>query len=224
MIRWWWMWSSRWNENWQGKPKYSEETCPNATLPATNPTWPDLCSNPGCRGVMQATNRLSSGTAPSLGLLSVLKDELVHSFGTLLNVYQTTRRHIPGGRIVQISTPCCHRCSSWGQDCWFRLWSRPWRFCATNSLQRCTCWLRLAPHLIRHAVCQRVRTRELQHLISWNLVLVRFTEICLRSQVLMKFWQKTKRDFARISNVTRWILVGGKSIVTNMTICLATVR
>jgi hypothetical protein len=41
----WWMWSSRWNENWQGKPKYSENTCPSATLSTTNPTWPDLGSN-----------------------------------------------------------------------------------------------------------------------------------------------------------------------------------
>jgi hypothetical protein len=23
----WWMWSSRWNENWQGKPKYSKKAC-----------------------------------------------------------------------------------------------------------------------------------------------------------------------------------------------------
>jgi hypothetical protein len=27
---WWWMWSSWWNENWQGKQKYSEKTCPSA--------------------------------------------------------------------------------------------------------------------------------------------------------------------------------------------------
>jgi hypothetical protein len=27
----WWVWSSRWNANWQGKPKYSEKTCPSAT-------------------------------------------------------------------------------------------------------------------------------------------------------------------------------------------------
>jgi hypothetical protein len=26
------------NDDWQGKPKYSEETCPGATLPTTNPT------------------------------------------------------------------------------------------------------------------------------------------------------------------------------------------
>jgi hypothetical protein len=51
-----WVWSSRWNENWQGKPKYSEKTCPSATLSTTNPIWPDLGSNP-------ATNRLSYGTA-----------------------------------------------------------------------------------------------------------------------------------------------------------------
>jgi hypothetical protein len=30
--RWWWLWRNWWNEDWQGKPKYSEETCPSATL------------------------------------------------------------------------------------------------------------------------------------------------------------------------------------------------
>jgi hypothetical protein len=43
------MWSSRWDENWQ------EKTCPSATFSTTNPTLPDLGSNP-------ATNRLSYGT------------------------------------------------------------------------------------------------------------------------------------------------------------------
>jgi hypothetical protein len=37
--RWWWLWSSPWNEDWQGKPKYSEKNCPSATLSTTNPTW-----------------------------------------------------------------------------------------------------------------------------------------------------------------------------------------
>jgi hypothetical protein len=60
---WWWMRSSRWNENWQEKPKYSEKTCPRATLSTTNPTRPDLGSNPGRRGGKPATNRLSYGTA-----------------------------------------------------------------------------------------------------------------------------------------------------------------
>jgi hypothetical protein len=59
----WWLWSSWRNEDWQGKPKYSEKTCPSATLPATNFTWPDLGSNAGRRGEKPATNRLSYGTA-----------------------------------------------------------------------------------------------------------------------------------------------------------------
>jgi hypothetical protein len=32
-----WMWSSQWNDNWQGKPKYSEKIYPIAILSATNP-------------------------------------------------------------------------------------------------------------------------------------------------------------------------------------------
>jgi hypothetical protein len=61
--RWWWMWSSRWNENWQRKPKYLEETCPSVTLPTTNPTWSDLGSNRRCRDGKPSTNRLSYCTA-----------------------------------------------------------------------------------------------------------------------------------------------------------------
>jgi hypothetical protein len=59
----WWLWSSLRNANWQGKPKYSEKTCPSITLPTTNPTWPDPGSNPGRRGGKPATNRLSYCTA-----------------------------------------------------------------------------------------------------------------------------------------------------------------
>jgi hypothetical protein len=44
---WWWLWSSPWN--WQGKPKYAEETCLRGTLSTTNPTWFDLDSNWGSR-------------------------------------------------------------------------------------------------------------------------------------------------------------------------------
>jgi hypothetical protein len=64
-----WLWSNWWNEDWQGKPKYSEKTCPSATFSTTtNPTWPDLGSNPGRRGGKPATNRLTYGTA-TLSLL-----------------------------------------------------------------------------------------------------------------------------------------------------------
>jgi hypothetical protein len=48
---------------WQRKPKYSEKTCPDATLSTTNPTWPDSGLNPGRRGGKPATNRLSYGAA-----------------------------------------------------------------------------------------------------------------------------------------------------------------
>jgi hypothetical protein len=64
---WWgWLWSNWWNEDWQRKPKYSEKTCPSATLSTTNPTWPDPGSNPGRRDGKPATNRLSYGAASQL--------------------------------------------------------------------------------------------------------------------------------------------------------------
>jgi hypothetical protein len=69
-----WMWNSRWNENWQGKPKYSEEICPSATLSTTNPAWLDLGSNPDGRGGKPATNRLSYGAA-FLKLSNVMRND-----------------------------------------------------------------------------------------------------------------------------------------------------
>jgi hypothetical protein len=47
----------------QGKPKYSEKTCPSATFSTTNPRWIDPGANPGLRGERPATNRLSHDTA-----------------------------------------------------------------------------------------------------------------------------------------------------------------
>jgi hypothetical protein len=53
-----------WNEDWQGKPKYSEKACTSAALTTTNPTWlhPGLNLDRG-RGGKPATNRLSYGAA-----------------------------------------------------------------------------------------------------------------------------------------------------------------
>jgi hypothetical protein len=56
---WLWWWRNRWND-WQGKPKYSEKTCPSAALSTTNPTC-CLDVNPGRCGGKPATNRLSYG-------------------------------------------------------------------------------------------------------------------------------------------------------------------
>jgi hypothetical protein len=58
---WLWWWRNLWND-WEGKPKYSEKTCPRAALSTTNPTCcPD--ANQSRRGGKPATNRLSYGTA-----------------------------------------------------------------------------------------------------------------------------------------------------------------
>jgi hypothetical protein len=66
---WWWMWSNWWNENWQGKPKYSEKTYPSATSSTTDPTWLDLGSNLGRCGGKPAANPLSCGRTTSFCLL-----------------------------------------------------------------------------------------------------------------------------------------------------------
>jgi hypothetical protein len=82
----WWLWRwriIRWNENWQGKPKYSEKTCPSATLSTTNPTWPDPGLNPGRRGGKPATNRLSYGAALTAQVKYTLHRFLYKSLWTL---------------------------------------------------------------------------------------------------------------------------------------------
>jgi hypothetical protein len=60
---WWWFWSNWWNEDWQEKPKYSEQIGPSATLSTTNPTWPGQGPNLGSSDGKPATNRLSYGVA-----------------------------------------------------------------------------------------------------------------------------------------------------------------
>jgi hypothetical protein len=42
----WWIWSSGYNENCRGKPKYSEKTCPSAISSTTHLTWPGLEPGP----------------------------------------------------------------------------------------------------------------------------------------------------------------------------------
>jgi hypothetical protein len=41
-LRGWRIW---WNDDWQGKLKYSEKTCPSVTLSTTNPIWRDRARN-----------------------------------------------------------------------------------------------------------------------------------------------------------------------------------
>jgi hypothetical protein len=83
--RWWWMWSSRWNENWQGKPKCSGKTCPSASLSTTNRAWPGLGSNPGRRCWKPATNGLSYGTA---SLVTLLFSVFINGLSNLINHFK----------------------------------------------------------------------------------------------------------------------------------------
>jgi hypothetical protein len=55
-----------------GGMKYSEKTCPSATLSTTNPKWRDPGSKPGRRGGKPATNRLSYGADLMLRILQCL--------------------------------------------------------------------------------------------------------------------------------------------------------
>jgi hypothetical protein len=76
----WWRWGwavfyqvlqlmeHQWNEIDRRKPTTRRKTCPSATLSTTNPTWTDPGSNSGLRGERPATNRLSHGTACSMGV------------------------------------------------------------------------------------------------------------------------------------------------------------
>jgi hypothetical protein len=59
---WLWWWRSWWNDDWQGKPKYSEKKPPQFRFVHHKPSM--LCSdaNPGRRGGKSAANRLSYGT------------------------------------------------------------------------------------------------------------------------------------------------------------------
>jgi hypothetical protein len=78
--RWWWLWRNWWNEDWQGKPKFSEKTCPSATLSTKNPTSLDPGLNPGRRGGKPATNLLSYGAAFALVYLLLFKTLIVCTY------------------------------------------------------------------------------------------------------------------------------------------------
>jgi hypothetical protein len=72
------VWRDWWNEDWQGKPKYSEKTCPSATLSTTNPTWLDPGSNPGRRDRKPATNRfeLWRGLGSTITNQNLIREEI----------------------------------------------------------------------------------------------------------------------------------------------------
>jgi hypothetical protein len=87
----WWLCRYWWNEDWQGKLKYSEKTCPSGTLSTTNPTWLDLDLNPGRRCGKPATNRFSCGVAWLYELYmwfrNATDEPLTNFFSTLMYMY-----------------------------------------------------------------------------------------------------------------------------------------
>jgi hypothetical protein len=68
-------WSSWWNENWQGKPKYSEKTYPSATLSTTKSHMTTRSRTPDRSGWKPATNRLSYGAALCQTLVTLCQRE-----------------------------------------------------------------------------------------------------------------------------------------------------
>jgi hypothetical protein len=70
---------------WQGIPKYSEETRRNATLATTDPTWLEQGSNPGRREWRPANNRLIYGTTSAFYLTSNTKHRRIQQNLNLYN-------------------------------------------------------------------------------------------------------------------------------------------
>jgi hypothetical protein len=93
--RWGWLWRNLWNKDWQGKPKYSEKTCPSATLSTTNPTWLDPGFNPVRRGGKPGTKRLSYGAAQvphtTMAVVWINETEILN-FRTLSNIKTLLKR------------------------------------------------------------------------------------------------------------------------------------
>jgi hypothetical protein len=132
----WWVWSSRWKENLQRKPKYSEKTCPNATLSTTNPTWLDLSSNPGRRVGNPTTNLLSYGTVlvkPVTILLRAAGFWHREFRGRCFTVYQYERKFTAVSNTLHGVE--FNHCRSFG-----RMWLRSLLETAARGCLQIACW------------------------------------------------------------------------------------
>jgi hypothetical protein len=67
---WLWGWRIWWNDDWQGKPKYSEKTYPSVTFSTTNPTWSDRART---RAASVGSQRLTAWASTGAGFLRVLR-------------------------------------------------------------------------------------------------------------------------------------------------------
>jgi hypothetical protein len=96
----------------KGKVKYSEKTHPSAALSTTNPTWLDLGSNPGRRGIKQdaewcvlLARRAISCQYRELGTTRM---QVKHSVAlvTLISMFVNRRRVI----YLKVDWVACHLC------------------------------------------------------------------------------------------------------------------
>jgi hypothetical protein len=112
---WLWWWRNWWND-WQGKPKYSEKTCPSAALSTTNPTcFSD--ANPGRRGGKPASNRLSCGTALSWWVIAFKVSRFLYSKHVVFVTFRTKN----GAQCLLCATRYLERLSAsqeQNSECW----------------------------------------------------------------------------------------------------------
>jgi hypothetical protein len=78
-----WSWRNWWND-WQGKPKCSEETCPSAVLSTTNPTCCPY-ANPGRHDGKPASNRWAAVRPSAKVCLDSIR---IHSYNVILPIGQ----------------------------------------------------------------------------------------------------------------------------------------
>jgi hypothetical protein len=76
---WLWGWRIWWNDDWQGKPKYSVKTCLSATFVhhKSHLTW--LGANPGSCSGKPVTNHLSYGMVLWTGLTYIKKNIYIYN-------------------------------------------------------------------------------------------------------------------------------------------------
>jgi hypothetical protein len=118
-----------WNDDWQGKQKYLEKTCPSVALSNTKPTCcPD--ANPGSRGGKSATtNRLSKGTASAIKLQCLIfyTTQIIFTKFGIKYTLPIVRRFSFGSCKTMV-TPNLRSCHSWSGK------SLPSNCCGPGSL------------------------------------------------------------------------------------------
>jgi hypothetical protein len=97
-------WNNWWNEFWQGKPKYSEETCSGATLSTTKSHMTIRSRTPDRSGGKPASNRLSNDAACRLLCSNEFIAILQQNVNALKNLFKFDEAHVHLSGIVNKET------------------------------------------------------------------------------------------------------------------------